>query len=97
MPPKHRTRRAKATAKALALAKKNKKREERSLAVKAFNTLAKELHMDERCLSLRTSDADAVEKLVRLLERRATTPAQITSLREAAKRWTDNGGTFSAP
>ena len=98
MAPKQAMRRAKARPKARGpqwVRRSNNRRQLRAEACKVLNALANEVGVESQQLLLRGSECDAVERLVRLLEARATQPGQLQRLQQAASQWQANGGVFS--
>ena len=88
----------KAKAAALALAVKNTRRDVRRLACKSLNELARKLHVSESNLvDAKNAVATDVEDLVKLLEKRVQTEADVASLRSAVESYVANGGVFSSP
>ena len=97
---------AKATAKARAAAQRvrdeqheraNARQKLRRQAVQELNKLTVEIQVAARPLCLNSDAGSLVEKRVRLLQRRCPDDAFRTRLRDAAQKYTDNGGTFSVP
>ena len=99
MPPKGAQ--TKAKAKALARQRRiqthNERRGQRESAMKTINALTSEMSVPVSPLSLRSASSEEVEKRVRLLEARLSSPDQMQRLRSAAKLYVDSGGVFSAP
>jgi hypothetical protein len=89
---------AQARATAQALVAKNGRRSARRSACQCLNDLATQLNVSGPILlqPKNTPSAD-VEKLVRLLEKRARDDADMTTLRSATKQFLDNGVFFSVP
>ena len=89
---------AKAKAAAQALEQKNSRRDLRRGACKSLNELAQKLHVsDFNLVDARNAAATDVEDLVKILEKRAQTDADVASLRSAVETYVANGGVFSAP
>ena len=97
MPPRGPNAKAKAFAKAQRTHAHNGRRGSRESAMKTMNTLASELSVPVSPLHLRSATGAEVEKRVRLLEARLSSPEQLQRLRSAAKLYVDSGGSFSAP
>ena len=97
MAPKgRRSAKAKAIAKKVAL--KNSRRASRRDACQSLNALAIECHVSQwKMLSVKDATAADVEALVRLLEKRVTTAADMGRLRQYTQKYLDNGGVFSVP
>ena len=99
MPPKGAQ--TKAKAKALARQRRiqthNERRGQRERAMKAINALTSEVSVPLSPLSLRSATSEEVEKRVRLLEARLSSPDQMQRLRSTTKLYVDSGGVFSAP
>ena len=63
-----------------------------------MNELAQKLHVsDFNLVDARNAAATDVEDLVKILEKRAQTDADVASLRSAVETYVANGGVFSAP
>ena len=107
MPSRHETRArpkasgkasAKAKAQAKALLVKNARRDRRRAACKSLNELAGKLHVSvSNQVDAKNASATDVEDLVKLLEKRVQTEADVASLRSSVEVYLANGGLFKAP
>ena len=89
--------RGKAAARRASLTVSNERLSTRREAVRTLNAMVRELELpDTALLPRRTFDNEAVEKLVKTLERRCTSDAQTDRVRAVAQKWQRNGGRFSA-
>ena len=88
--------RAKAAAKALA--EKNTRRHARRAACRSLNELARKLHVSaSNLVDAKNAAATEVEDLVKLVEKRVQTDADVASLRSVVETYVANGGVFKAP
>ena len=86
---------ATAKAAAKALAEKNSRRHERREACKSLNELARTLLVPAHNLvDAMNAAATDVEDLVKLVEKRVKTDADVASLRSAVEAYLANGGVF---
>ena len=89
---------AKAKAAAKALAEKNWRRHLRREACKTLNELARKLLVPgHNLVDAMNAPATEVEDLVKLVEKRVQTDADVACLRSAVESYLANGGVFKAP
>ena len=89
---------ARAKAAAKALAEKNTRRHARRAACRSLNELARKLHVSaSNLVDAKNAAATEVEDLVKLVEKRVQTDADVACLRSAVESYLANGGVFKAP
>ena len=81
---------AKAAARKIMVDRSNERLYQRLIAIRSLNDLA--LEAGTAPVPLKVCSWKPVDRLVKLLQRRLTSEASVAKLREAAKRWEQNGG-----
>ena len=80
------------------MAEKNTRRHARRAACRSLNELARKLHVSaSNLVDAKNAAATEVEDLIKLVEKRVQTDADVASLRSVVETYVANGGVFKAP